>query len=201
MSSIRTRVSKVFHLEPDTALSNVHHGHEDGADRSDSASVNSSVPSRVPTPMLDPSTNTNPLEKGEHDEHGEEKDTAQKKHSPVPGDVSKHTFYVLNSQMRLKFIARNEVNICPISYNIYLLFFLFFLLSVDIVSYFQRQMLQFITALEKKAASSHYTASNRFDSFAPIRLNVAAQWLVDGVRLFSLSWHHGQDFQLTSHFV
>lgn len=27
---------------------------------------------------------------------------------------------------------------------------------------------------------SQYTGSNRFDSFAPIRLNVAAQWLVDG---------------------
>jgi phospholipase D1/2 len=42
-------------------------------------------------------------------------------------------------------------------------------------------MLQFITALEKAAASSPYTGHNRFDSFAPIRLNVAAQWLVDGV--------------------
>lgn len=42
-------------------------------------------------------------------------------------------------------------------------------------------MLQFITALEKTAATSHYTGSNRFDSFAPIRLNVSAQWLVDGV--------------------
>jgi len=42
-------------------------------------------------------------------------------------------------------------------------------------------MLQFITALEKTAATSHYTGNNRFGSFAPIRLNVAAQWLVDGV--------------------
>lgn len=25
---------------------------------------------------------------------------------------------------------------------------------------------------------------NRFDSFAPIRLNVAAQWLIDGVHSF-----------------
>jgi phospholipase D1/2 len=41
--------------------------------------------------------------------------------------------------------------------------------------------MQWITALERAAASSHYTGSNRFDSFAPIRLNVAAQWLVDGV--------------------
>lgn len=42
-------------------------------------------------------------------------------------------------------------------------------------------MLQWITALEKVARESHYTGKNRFDSFAPIRLNVAAQWLVDGV--------------------
>lgn len=43
-------------------------------------------------------------------------------------------------------------------------------------------MLQWIAALERVASTSHYTGGNRFDSFAPIRLNVAAQWLVDGVR-------------------
>lgn len=45
----------------------------------------------------------------------------------------------------------------------------------------QRQMLQWIAALERVARDCHYTGKNRFDSFAPIRLNVAAQWLVDGV--------------------
>jgi hypothetical protein len=45
-------------------------------------------------------------------------------------------------------------------------------------------MLQFITGLEKVAASSPYVGNNRFGSFAPIRLNVAAQWLVDGVSAF-----------------
>lgn len=44
-------------------------------------------------------------------------------------------------------------------------------------------MLQWIAAFEKVKATSHWTGGNRFDSFAPIRLNVAAQWLVDGVRL------------------
>jgi hypothetical protein len=44
-------------------------------------------------------------------------------------------------------------------------------------------MLQWIAAFEKIAALSHYLGGNRFGSFAPIRLNVAAQWLVDGVRL------------------
>lgn len=48
-------------------------------------------------------------------------------------------------------------------------------------SLWQRQMLQWIAALEKVARESHYIGRNRFDSFAPIRLNVAAQWLVDGV--------------------
>lgn len=45
----------------------------------------------------------------------------------------------------------------------------------------KRQMLQWIAALERVARDCHYTGKNRFDSFAPIRLNVAAQWLVDGV--------------------
>jgi hypothetical protein len=42
-------------------------------------------------------------------------------------------------------------------------------------------MLQWIAGLEKAAAKSHFVASHRFDSFAPIRMNVSAQWLVDGV--------------------
>lgn len=56
------------------------------------------------TPMLDPSTNTNPL-LGADDRGG---DAKKKKKS---GDVSKHTFYIENSQMRLKCYAKNEV--CP----------------------------------------------------------------------------------------
>jgi len=41
-------------------------------------------------------------------------------------------------------------------------------------------MTQWITAPEKSASSSIYTGRNRFDTFAPIYLNVAAQWLGDG---------------------
>lgn len=44
-------------------------------------------------------------------------------------------------------------------------------------------MLQWITALEKAADTCHFVTSNRFSSFAPVRMNVAAQWLVDGVSL------------------
>lgn len=42
-------------------------------------------------------------------------------------------------------------------------------------------MQQFILSLEKMATDSIWAGKNRFDSFAPIRLNVAAQWMVDGV--------------------
>jgi len=44
-------------------------------------------------------------------------------------------------------------------------------------------MLQWITALEKAADTCQFVTENRFGSFAPIRMNVAAQWLVDGVSL------------------
>lgn len=50
-------------------------------------------------------------------------------------------------------------------------------------------MLQWITALEKAAAATPFIAKNRFDSFAPVRLNVAAQWLVDGVRVSFSPYH------------
>ncbi len=46
-------------------------------------------------------------------------------------------------------------------------------------------MLQWIAGLEKVAATCHFTRGNRFGSFAPIRLDVAAQWLVDGVSVVS----------------
>lgn len=45
---------------------------------------------------------------------------------------------------------------------------------------FQRQMHQFIISMERIAMECIWAGRNRFDSFAPVRLNVAAQWLVDG---------------------
>lgn len=50
-------------------------------------------------------------------------------------------------------------------------------------------MLQWIAGLEKVAATSHFVGNHRFGSFAPIRLNVSAQWLVDGVSPLSQWWH------------
>ncbi|KAF8073861.1 phospholipase D [Lyophyllum atratum] len=140
IGSITDRVGKLFHIEGRPATVNGKAGHE-----SPSSSSSNSIASQPPPAMLDPSTNVNPIVEGDHDEPAAAsgRDRAQ--------DVSKHTFYIVNAQMRLKLIAHNE-----------------------------RQMLQWITALEKVAATSHYAGSNRFDSFAPIRLNVAAQWLVDG---------------------
>lgn len=43
-------------------------------------------------------------------------------------------------------------------------------------------MLQWITSLQKAADKCLYAKRHRFDSFAPVRMEVAAQWLVDGVR-------------------
>ncbi|KAG6850061.1 hypothetical protein H0H93_001611 [Arthromyces matolae] len=140
IDSVTAKISKFFHAEdkrradPDNTMLGQHEG--------SIHSLESEV-SQAPPPMLDPSTNINPLISKEDEHPPEGKDYSE--------DVSKHTFYITNAQMRLRLFARTE-----------------------------RQMLQWITAFEKVAASSHYTGKNRFDSFAPIRLNVAAQWLVDG---------------------
>ncbi|KAI9061357.1 phospholipase D [Trametes sanguinea] len=177
VGSIKSSFSKVLHL----GHRHHHHLHENGGHEPHSASVNnlgdsppirrrrssstssgssgeSEPTSRPQSSMLDPSTNTNPLEGTVHDhDHVREEDVQPPTEDPgakrkkSSKDVSKHTFYIVNSQTRLKLYAKNE-----------------------------RQMLQWIAALERVARESHYTGKNRFDSFAPIRLNVAAQWLVDG---------------------
>ncbi|KAJ6584781.1 phospholipase D [Mycena capillaripes] len=149
IGSIRSGFSKLLHPSRRHANGTVR-----GDDRSSTSSGSSasSIVSQAPAPMLDPSTNANPLTPGadqtdaDRHWHPDEK----KKRKKGVEDVSKHTFYIVNSQMRLKLFARN-----------------------------QRQMKQWITALEK-LKSSAYCQPNRFDSFSPIRLNVAAQWLVDG---------------------
>ncbi|KAG8849555.1 Phospholipase D1 [Tulasnella sp. 330] len=94
-------------------------------------------------PTIDPSIGRDPRKVGTKDDKEKKKNSSK--------DVSQHTFYVRNTQRKVKFVAKNE-----------------------------RQMLQFIASLERMAAQSHWTGNNRFGSFAPIRLNVSAQWLVDG---------------------
>lgn len=53
--------------------------------------------------MLDPSTNVNPLDTTKEHQDGMRLSEAT--------DVSKHVFYVTNSQLRLKLFAKNEVRI------------------------------------------------------------------------------------------
>ncbi|KAI0040774.1 phospholipase D, partial [Auriscalpium vulgare] len=152
--SIRSKFSKVLHsrhsTNGDAARESTSTRPRSDSVTSEGSSSSSSTRSGAQTPMLDPSTNTNPL-MDEPQRGQKHSDDSEKKKKKKASEVSKHTFYIENSQMRLKLFARSE-----------------------------RQMLQWIAALEKIASNSHYTGGNRFDSFAPIRLNVAAQWLVDG---------------------
>ncbi|OCF40014.1 phospholipase D [Kwoniella heveanensis CBS 569] len=75
----------------------------------------------------------------------------QSMHDDGEHHASQHTFSIINSQRKLKLVAKNA-----------------------------RQMHQFIVSMERIAAQCIWTGRNRFDSFAPLRVNVAAQWLVDG---------------------
>ncbi|KZV82901.1 phospholipase D/nuclease, partial [Exidia glandulosa HHB12029] len=132
---------------------------------SPSSSSSSSAPSsRAATPLADPSTNrpeespatantANSILDPERMEENiqQRQQEGKKKRKNKTQDLSHRTFYIENSQMRLKLTARNE-----------------------------RQMDQWIASLERVAATSHWTQENRFGSFAPIRLNVSTQWLVDG---------------------
>lgn len=72
--------------------------------------------------------------------------------------TSAHTFYLRTSERKMRLVARTE-----------------------------RQQDQFIASIERMLAKTIWAGKNRFDSFAPIRLNVAAQWLIDGVRGIALS--------------
>ena len=153
LGSIKSKISHVFKrkkvLEPEAPHrpSVAGSGGPPRVSTDGTMSTISSHSERPPTPILDPSTHTNQLLNPHED-----RDLPHPSRKGSQDDVSKHTFYIENSQMRLKINARNE-----------------------------RQMLQWISALEKSAATCHFTRRSRFDSFAPIRLNVAAQWLVDGV--------------------
>jgi phospholipase D1/2 len=152
LGSIKSKISNVFKrkkaLDPESPSrpSASGSGPSPRTPTDDTASTISSRSERGRTPILDPSTNTNPLL--DPDEQQDHPHLSKKR----PQDVSKHTFYIQNGQMKLRINAKNE-----------------------------RLMLQWIAALEKAAAACHFTRRSRFDSFAPIRLNVAAQWLVDGV--------------------
>ncbi len=84
---------------------------------------------------------------------GHFKDTDPNKRDDDHSDrhASSHTFYIRNSERKLKLVAKNE-----------------------------RMMEQFIVSMQKMASRNIFGGTNRFESFAPIRLNVSAQWLADG---------------------
>lgn len=62
-----------------------------------------------------------------------------------------HQFKLKNSERRVSLIARNE-----------------------------RQLEQFVSSIEDLSDKTPWSKKHRFGSFAPVRTNVAAQWLVDG---------------------
>ncbi|TIA88119.1 hypothetical protein E3P99_02758 [Wallemia hederae] len=75
----------------------------------------------------------------------------QRKSKNKTRDTSTHTFYIRNGERRMKLVAKNE-----------------------------RQMEQFIQSMMMMKNITSWSKVHRFDSFAPVRLNVSAQWLVDG---------------------
>ena len=114
MGTITSRMSKVLHIGHQNRHQSTNGEAGPSRSRVESVSSGSSTSSLgPPAPMLDPSTNTNPLELP--DEMNERRTRAgeedQKKKKKRTGDVSKHTFYIENSQMRLKLFARNEASI------------------------------------------------------------------------------------------
>lgn len=103
IGSVRSRISKIFSLHHQPASDPMGENLDTLTARSTESTT--SVASQEPTPMLDPSTNANPLVV----DPDKENETEEKK-KQRSADVSKHTFYIVNSQMRLKLFARNEVS-------------------------------------------------------------------------------------------
>ena len=112
LGSIRSRVSRVFHPHHEASHAgpiNITDDDREQHVRSDTEADSLDPESRPPTPLLDPSTNTDPLNGAAANSPQPQEEGPQKKKKRRTGEVSKHTFYVENSQMRLKLYARNEV--------------------------------------------------------------------------------------------
>jgi phospholipase D1/2 len=115
--SIRSRVSHIFHSHEASHAgpSNITDNEREQHVKSDTEADSLDPDSRPPTPLLDPSTNTDPLNGAATDSpRPQEEGSQKKKKRRTAGEVSKHTFYIENSQMRLKLYARNEVCIYPL---------------------------------------------------------------------------------------
>ena len=113
LGSIRSRVSHMLHPHRDASHagpSSTQDGEQEQHIRSDTDADSLDPDSSPPTPLLDPSTNADPLNEDEMDAPCNQDEAAQRKKTRRPSrEVSKHTFYVENSQMRLKLFARSEV--------------------------------------------------------------------------------------------
>jgi phospholipase D1/2 len=113
LGSIRSRVSHIFRPRHEASYAGPSSMVDDEQEqhvRSDTDADSFDPDSRPPTPLLDPSTNTNPLNGDvQNSPCPHEEGSQKKKKRRGPGEVSKHTFYIENSQMRLKLFARNEV--------------------------------------------------------------------------------------------
>lgn len=112
LGSVKSRVSRVFHSKAERSHEGVSSsGHKNRGQREenvDDSDDSSSIPPRPWTPMLDPSTNPNPLSVPE-DLRSPIADDQAAGEGKTNEEVSKHTFYIVNSQMKLKLFARNEV--------------------------------------------------------------------------------------------
>lgn len=105
IGSIKSKVSKIFYVDSHQRETSANDAHAGG---DENVSSSSSMVSEPAPPMLDPSTNVNCLV--EDPALLSESELANaKKEKEGSADVSKHTFYIVNAQMRLKLFARNEV--------------------------------------------------------------------------------------------
>ena len=113
LGSIRSRVSHMLHPHRDASHAGPSSTQDDEQEqhvRSDTDADSLDPGSSPPTPLLDPSTNADPLNEDETDAPCNQDEAAQRKKTRrASREVSKHTFYVENSQMRLKLFARTEV--------------------------------------------------------------------------------------------
>ena len=78
-------------------------------------------------------------------------DTQDRTGATVHHYVKRHSFWLRNAERKLKLVAPSE-----------------------------REMEQFIMSIKWAAGRNQFGRPNRFNSFAPIRRNARAQWLVDG---------------------
>ena len=106
ISSIKSRVSRIFPVKGDQRVAR---DSEASGDDLSPPSSSISLSLRAQAPMLDPSINVDPIPNRPHDEAENMGQPEDEKRNDIAKDVSKHTFYVVNSQMRLKISAHNEV--------------------------------------------------------------------------------------------